>query len=380
MKSSRVILKQAVCCLAVGFVSIVILPAAAQAQKGSKVPPPGTVYFVQGNPSQVWAMNGDGTSRQAIFPSGISGVPSGLVYGSDPQLDRLWLVAVPNGAVYNVYLGNQTGTIPHYDLYCLRRMPGGSVNDYDALQLTDFHGALIVAETMWSGDGQDSFSAFTADDITAAWDEIRQAYNMDAFQRRLFRVDLTGAMLEAAMAAPELWSPFTPLDVACGGSIANLGDCGTAVQWCPDGLRIIFDRGTQSILVDLATGSETILWDEQISRHFRWSPLVAADGEYRLAFVGTSARGKGIHTMRPDGGELRLIIPAEGSLRVPYAPIWSTDNSYLVYGSSRYVPGTYKYYLYRTPATANKPLLLSRGLDEYVRKEPLEWVANMAAP
>lgn len=192
-----------------------------------------------------------------------------------------------------------------------------------------------AATGQWSADGRRI--AYTHDDGTGV--EIRVVDGAGGFATTISAPD--------AEAVPA-WSPdcsqiaFARFDLENDRSAIWMMDADgsnrrqvttgagldTAVDWSPDGDRLVFmsDRGgdAEIVTIDLDTGDETQLTDNTVGDTWpRWSP----DGE-RLAFARRVNERKQIFVVDASGeNEVQLTTGARGG----EFPVWSPDGHWLAY-------------------------------------------------
>ena len=191
-----------------GAMGVAAWPDTANA--GKTPPPPnfgGAILYTAQN--QIWAMNGDGSGKQAVTPPSIGGVPSSVDHGGHTW----WLAArdVPGGGFY------PGTTAPEQELYVFRT---NSLGELATIQLTSLLTAgtngrgIVPGAVSWSNDGADSFVSFSGYDIGSATSYV-------------FRADIHFP----TAGAPSIDAPVPIVASPPGAS---------PIHWSPDGQNFVY--------------------------------------------------------------------------------------------------------------------------------------------
>ncbi len=108
--------------------------------------------------------------------------------------------------------------------------------------------------------------------------------------------------------------------------------------WSPDGIYIAYTRRWTILKVEVATGEVTELAEPRDPSLLAWSPsgdeiaFVSENREYSSATEPGNVAPTSIQSVSANGGEPRLIIPAESSNQ---SPVWTPDGRHLLFVSDR---------------------------------------------
>jgi len=358
--------------------------------------PAGTIYFEYGN--EIWGMKADGSGQsKALDLLIVSNMPhfalqpSNLLYGSG---HRWWLMMAEDGRVYDRVVdgdGNVTAVNwPHRELFAVR----GTANGIDAVvQLTDtfgsishtardrdetvYHGSL-GGQVWWSNDGLDSFASYIGYDVSAAFSIDENG--VTTLDRSLFVSDRTFKVNIAGSDIDSLNAPVGMESIEDVGGFQRLRATEDWYHWGPTGQNVVFsfdnplNNQNELWVANLASGDAIpLVLDSIWNKHPRWSPLLNAQGDTRIAFEYQY----NIWTIDPatgDAGPLHLNKPTNSWFR---SPCWSPDGTHVVFmendGRGR---GTNEK-IGLLPATgATKHKDLTGSLDTSVRKRPIRWVSD----
>lgn len=340
----------------------------------------GTIYFMQSG-SGIWATSPDGSVQQLVSPEG--GIPSNLVYGIDPQLDRWWLRIEESGELYDHTVNSNGATgaddYPHVELYAYHFGPGAP-GGFARVRVTSLFGEIDLYRTdtiRWSNDGDDAYIALFGNDISAGFtiDPITGENTYDARYRsglNIYMLPVSGPALDAAVRTGA-WSP-----VAADDMFVLLEDMATAhYDLSPDGTAIV-QRG--------GPGLEIVPFDPAVP------PIPLVEGN---ASNPVWSRG-------PSGGQIAyamsgkvFLVPADASSDPQVLleskhyydgfnlPVWSPDGANLVAHRAFLKPSftePQEHYLYVVPATGGRAQLITGDLPVVTYKEPFRWVSNALAP
>ncbi len=293
--------------------------------------------------SQIWAMNGDGSGKQAVTPASVGGVPSSADHGGHTW----WLCSqvVPGGGFY------PGTTAPERELYVFRT---NSQNVVQSAKLTDLltagtNGLGIVPEdsVSWSNDATDSFVSFVGLDVGSWTAHVYRAHIS-------FPVDGTDPFLSEA---PQ--------------PIFDVPHWSTRFHWSPDGLSIVY-AGSGLWVYHLGDPAPTMISADGDKP--QWSP---PGGPNRIAFEN----GYSVYTVAPDGSGRTAAYrhepwPSQDQGRTPF---WSPDGKYLAFANVvlKMGKGGVGYYTHQVavvPWGGGSATVLATGAD------PTGWRASTPLP
>jgi Tol biopolymer transport system component len=105
-----------------------------------------------------------------------------------------------------------------------------------------------------------------------------------------------------------------------------------AVDWSPDGSKLVLSNGADLDLITVATGAKSTIWTAPAGTSLdapAWSP----DGS-RIAF----STGTAIKLVHPDGTNLRTLTSSPAGTRNNY-PDWSPDSQKIAFVTNRFRGG-----------------------------------------
>jgi hypothetical protein len=367
-------------------------PPPASAQKGGKPtepPSPGTVLFegplkigTESWSGAQWGMNADGSRKTIAFTHRFYSkpLPSALVYGTDPVLDRWWLTLEE---VQPVVIGEFPAV---YELFACRVDPEGNLQ---RVQLTALHPHVTISHPgfhpdvhfSWSNDGMDSFVSFRG--RTYGLDDAETPPELQDPSDDLvhiFRLNLSGADIQAAF--EQYSDPKIGIDGFTTGMIQSVLEYGDVAypmggtlayhHWSPNSQRLTYVMPGELWVADCSSGpvthgdSETRkIWTE--CRFPQWSP---DGGRIALGHDGS------VWTVKPDGSGATLVL---GKTRSDsYAvPVWSPDSRQLAVVYRRDKGLDPEYFVARVAASGGTATVLTKEMEPSGEKRPTGWSMNI---
>ncbi|MEX0702868.1 MAG: hypothetical protein WD069_12300 [Planctomycetales bacterium] len=330
-------------------------------------------------------MDADGKNKFQALPTGVFGSPSALLYGGGV---RWWLVAVPDGRIYNhMILSNGTFeknvNFPHYELYAF------SVNEDFSLvwqQVCDSYGKFRFAPTgdgasnaivtQWSTEGLDLFAYGRGRDISDAFivegDGTTTLDNGRSNHRSLCRVDAgNGMTIGQSVEAGIKLGPEALTIVPGNWPTSNVQN----FQFSADGETVIVEGNFGELeLRDASTGD--VLWIADVDGgNVRWSPLGGG-----LAF-SRSSDGIWLMAAANEGFDppVKIRAPSKKNNAWTTSPRWSPDAKHLLYLERvGWLNPTWQ--IYRMNSDGSNVVNLTGELDAGTLKRPFCWVSNFVAP
>lgn len=104
------------------------------------------------------------------------------------------------------------------------------------------------------------------------------------------------------------------------------------IKWSPDGRMLAFSRGTGIYIVELETGTATLLVNDS-GGGFDWSPnakQIIYDAAVNPRPDTLGPRNTGLWVIGVEGGDPGLIVPSTAEFAAVFEPLWSPDGSHVL--------------------------------------------------